>query len=137
MMVLPLAATLVWACGDDPDKKKKDDDGAGGNATTSGAGGATASSGAGGSASVACVDISAIEINQAGDPCSAANQTNCECNGCGNSCDDGAGNLSDCLCSVCAGDSFCTTCQDDGMCDPFNEGCTCADCADHPLCAAN
>jgi len=39
---------------------------------------------------------------------------------------------------VCASDDFCAdavNCNNDGECDPFNEGCVCADCANHPSCS--
>ena len=45
--------------------------------------------------------------------------------------------MSDCVCPSCAADEFCSNpanCNGDNECDPYNEGCACADCADHPQC---
>lgn len=44
----------------------------------------------------------------------------------------------DCVCDDCDNDSFCgdpSNCLDDGTCDFYSEGCVCADCAAHPVCA--
>jgi len=71
---------------------------------------------------------------------SCTDLANCICLGCTDAClDENQMPVSDCVCAVCADDSFCMmdTCGDgpDGVCDPFNEGCACEDCADLPVCA--
>lgn len=72
------------------------------------------------------------------DPATCTDQTadDCVCEGCD------PGNpvctlTEDCVCSDCAADAFCgnpANCNFDGICDPFNEGCACTDCTDHPEC---
>jgi hypothetical protein len=68
--------------------------------------------------------------------CDLALAPECFCLGCSDECSGAT--ISDCLCEVCATDPFCSdpsACIRDASCDPFNEGCHCADCADHPSCA--
>lgn len=147
-----LASTLAFACAEEEKKKDDDDEGGGGSATTT----TTTSAGVGGSATTTtttsttattsttsggpftCVDISTIQVDQGGSPCPNPDQAACECGGC---LDNGVciseTELDDCVCPDCATDSFCTdpsNCNNDGSCDPFNEGCGCADCANHPNC---
>lgn len=101
--------------------------GVGGN--TGGVGGGTGGASDGGP--FQCVTITSSTT------CTAPNQGTCTCAGCKNiACTDGT-DYSDCVCPECSTDSFCsdpTKCNGDGICDPFNEGCICSDCADHPLC---
>jgi hypothetical protein len=51
--------------------------------------------------------------------------------------DDGQQLADDCVCPDCANNAKCNdpaSCTDDGECNPYYEGCSCADCAAHPLC---
>ena len=138
-----LATALVAVgCGDDTSNT-------GGNNNTGGSGGENPTTGGnppvggegeggqGGNSNpvIECVDVESA----APDPCSAADPDACICAGCDlTECTDGA-TFNDCICASCAADSFCLNpdnCMLDGACDPYNEGCLCADCADHPSCAS-
>jgi hypothetical protein len=66
-------------------------------------------------------------------PCDYPDFASCRCDGCYTYCYDGK-YYSDCVCPACAADPDCTSCNYDGLCDPAWEGCSCADCAGHPLC---
>ena len=83
-----------------------------------------------------CTDLAAYSPDYP--PCDVASQVDCLCEGCdqGEGCGDRASQwFNDCVCPQCDGDSFCTSnCTDDGECNPYLEGCTCTDCAAHPLC---
>jgi hypothetical protein len=66
--------------------------------------------------------------------CVDADAASCTCQ----ACDMGGGceASEDCVCPDCAMDAFCAApCAPDGVCDPYNEGCNCVDCLNHPLCA--
>jgi len=68
--------------------------------------------------------------------CSDENPIACVCEDC-----DPAGGCDateDCVCPDCHVDGFCSdpdNCNENGLCDPYNEGCACIDCEDHPQCA--
>lgn len=83
--------------------------------------------GSGGGGSFVCIDISKTGL-VAGD-CTEGDQQNCACSGCAwAEC-----GWNDCTCpGPCS--PVCNFCNLDGLCDPYSEGCTCADCAKHPLC---
>ncbi len=53
-------------------------------------------------------------------------------------CDDGntvSGDGCSSTCEVeCQADCTGKDCGDDGICDPYNEGCNCTDCVNHPSC---
>jgi hypothetical protein len=80
-----------------------------------------------------CIDV------EAGKACTDADPIACVCAGCNlDACTDGA-TFDDCVCPSCNADAFCldpANCNGDGVCDPYNEGCLCADCAEHPSCAS-
>ncbi len=94
----------------------------------------SSSTGMGGSADVACVDVTDPDLE-----CPMPNAQLCECAGCmlpECATDEG---FNDCVCANCATDSFCSNpanCNMDAVCDPYNEGCVCPDCAEHPSCLA-
>jgi hypothetical protein len=124
------------------------DGGSGG--TAGGAGGGTGGSGgevggsgaggAGGGAPLQCVDLSTVSPTIDFPACDVASQELCQCEGCTDDeiCFDAGLHLADdCVCPDCATDRFCTDpthCNGDGLCNPYFEGCSCADCAAHPLC---
>lgn len=96
------------------------------NGGSTGDGGSVGNGGApvGGAAGAVCADL---------DPaCTMLDQDLCICEGCSDVCAE-----SDCVCPSCVDDAACAapgSCTDDNECDPFNEGCECADCVDHPQC---
>lgn len=103
--------------------------GFGGGGTGGVGGGGTGGTGDGGP--FQCITISTLTN------CTAPNQATCTCGGCKNINCQNETELSDCVCPECATDTFCsdtTKCNHDNICDPFNEGCICSDCANHPLC---
>lgn len=75
---------------------------------------------------------------EANEQCTEYDAASCTCNGCFDACITDQGPSSDCVCSICSEDEFCMNpenCVDGNGCDPFVEGCQCADCAEHPMCA--
>lgn len=70
------------------------------------------------------------------DWCDEADPVNCVCTGCNNGnpqCTDGE----DCVCPDCQNAQACQGCGmggPNGICNPYYEGCSCPDCALHPLC---
>ncbi|MFT5432482.1 MAG: hypothetical protein ACI9OJ_003181, partial [Myxococcota bacterium] len=59
--------------------------------------------------------------------------TGCVCLACSN--DGFCSDAEDCVCPDCTEAGFCSGgCQNDGVCSPYYEGCSCADCAQHPSC---
>ncbi|HHH31596.1 MAG TPA: hypothetical protein ENK57_25050 [Polyangiaceae bacterium] len=85
-----------------------------------------------------CTDINALSPNIDNPPCDVLDQAACLCEGCTDDgiCFDGT-TADDCVCPDCAMDAFCSdpaNCQLDGQCNPYTEGCSCADCANHTMC---
>lgn len=67
--------------------------------------------------------------------CDVADPVLCLCEGCNNNGE--CWQNEDCVCPDCTQKDYCTgndDCNHDGACSPYTEGCSCADCADHPLC---
>jgi hypothetical protein len=97
----------------------------GGVGGVGGAGGSGGAGGAGGGSAFTCADVENDNL------CDEADAVACVCIGC----DSQNCGISDCVCPSCDGNMYCVmNCEDDGICDPYSEGCTCADCAAHPLC---
>jgi hypothetical protein len=143
LFVSVCALTLSVACGDDGSGGSGNQGGTGatggtGGTPSDGGTGAVGATGGTGGTGAGTPVIPCIEVEASAD-CTDPNNTECLCNGCDGfaECASDAG-IADCVCSVCAEDSFCanpSNCTDDGLCDPYNEGCICADCAAHPECA--
>ena len=128
---LSIGALLV-ACGDSGSGGSGGTS-SGGNTSdggTTGDGGTTSDGGSignGGATGAVCADLPTE-----GADCTALDQDQCVCAGCGETCA-----VSDCVCPACAGDTeTCptTNCNSDNECDPYFESCDCADCIDHPEC---
>lgn len=140
MQALVAVSIIAIGCGDSgtgPTGGSTPAGGNGGEGPTSGGGGNPPIGGMGDGGSPTPV-ISCSDVENS-DSCSAPDPIACECAGCElDVCADEGGGFNDCVCPTCNADPFCTnpaSCMDDGACDPFNEGCLCADCADHPSCA--
>lgn len=121
------------------------DDGDGGNDSGGGGSGANGGNGgAGGDGGTGAIGGNGGNgggegFCEFGPNCDPSLEGECGCLGCGaTECADIEGNATaDCVCPICAEDSFCndtSNCTDNGACDPLNEGCLCADCLGHPAC---
>jgi hypothetical protein len=66
--------------------------------------------------------------------CSNPDAKQCSCQGCDTNGDCTTDD--DCVCPDCTKESVCSSekCTNDGECNPYSEGCSCLDCANHPLC---
>ena len=82
--------------------------------------------------SAVCLYCSDVQANPI---CTAADPALCVCLGC---VDDGVCDLTeDCVCSDCSSQATCTNgCNHDAICNPYEEACSCPDCAAHPECLA-
>ncbi|MBW2457871.1 MAG: hypothetical protein JRI68_25420 [Deltaproteobacteria bacterium] len=86
------------------------------------------------------MDLSTLSPSVDFPPCNLQDQQACLCEGCNN---DGVcfnaqtQTADDCVCLDCHDSPTCnnpSNCNNDSLCNPYYEGCTCADCANHPEC---
>jgi hypothetical protein len=132
-----LAGSSAWASagglgaptGDGGTNGNGKDGGGGGEAGGTGGGAGASGTGAAGATPAFVCHLSSW--------CEPELAPHCLCNGCATYCieeTDYGVYESDCLCPDCFDDPGCQSCNYDGRCDPEWERCTCADCAQHPLC---